>query len=182
MGQTNKQQRHFNEWPIGELLGEVDLSQTRARICKPFKEPSNGFPAWWNQFLGSLKFYIFELSLNYFLPSRNSGMSSLSFSSGWSRWHEQEDFEAQGIFENCLLTYVIFWSLKLKYMELVSSLPCSSLPHSLQIIYYYKIIKCNDEPKSRCCSFDFLDQNLLLYTVFLYLLYTVFKKSFLVAD
>jgi hypothetical protein len=27
MGQTNKQQRHFNEWPIRELQGEVDSIQ-----------------------------------------------------------------------------------------------------------------------------------------------------------
>jgi hypothetical protein len=52
MGQTNKQQRHFNEWPISELLGEVDSIQTRARICNPFKKPRNRFPAWRNRFLG----------------------------------------------------------------------------------------------------------------------------------
>jgi hypothetical protein len=28
MGQTNKQQRHFNEWPVSELRGEVDSIQT----------------------------------------------------------------------------------------------------------------------------------------------------------
>jgi hypothetical protein len=28
MGQTNEQQRHFNKWPISELLGEVDYIQT----------------------------------------------------------------------------------------------------------------------------------------------------------
>jgi hypothetical protein len=28
MGQTNEQQRRFNEWPIRELLGEVDSIQT----------------------------------------------------------------------------------------------------------------------------------------------------------
>jgi hypothetical protein len=28
MGQTNEQQRHFNEWPISELHGEVDSIQT----------------------------------------------------------------------------------------------------------------------------------------------------------
>ncbi len=27
----------------------------RARICKPFKEPRNRFPAWRNRFLGSLR-------------------------------------------------------------------------------------------------------------------------------
>jgi hypothetical protein len=27
MGQTNEQQRHFNEWPISELHGEVDSFQ-----------------------------------------------------------------------------------------------------------------------------------------------------------
>jgi hypothetical protein len=54
LGQTNEQQRH--EWPICEMLGEVDSIQTRARICKPFKEPRN-------RFLGSLNVYKFELSL-----------------------------------------------------------------------------------------------------------------------
>ncbi len=33
----------------------------RAFICKPFKEPSNRFPAWRNRFLGSLKVYKFGL-------------------------------------------------------------------------------------------------------------------------
>jgi len=28
MGQTNEQQRHFNEWPIIELQGEADSIQT----------------------------------------------------------------------------------------------------------------------------------------------------------
>ncbi len=31
------------------------IDKARARICNPFKEPSNQFPAWRNQFLGSIK-------------------------------------------------------------------------------------------------------------------------------
>ncbi len=31
-GQTNKQQHHFNEWPISELHGEVDSIQTLLKL------------------------------------------------------------------------------------------------------------------------------------------------------
>jgi hypothetical protein len=55
----HEQQRH--EWPICEMLGEADSIQTRAQICKPFKEPRNRFPR--NRFLGSLNVYKFEPSL-----------------------------------------------------------------------------------------------------------------------
>jgi hypothetical protein len=34
----------------------------RAQICKPFKEPSNQFPAWRNRFLGSSIVYKYGLS------------------------------------------------------------------------------------------------------------------------
>jgi hypothetical protein len=32
MGQTTKQQRHFNKWPISELHGEVDSFQTSLKL------------------------------------------------------------------------------------------------------------------------------------------------------
>jgi hypothetical protein len=32
MGQTNEQQRHFNEWPISELHRELDSSQTSLKL------------------------------------------------------------------------------------------------------------------------------------------------------
>ncbi len=32
MGQTNEQQRHFNEWPIRELHGEVDSIQISLQL------------------------------------------------------------------------------------------------------------------------------------------------------
>jgi hypothetical protein len=32
MGQTNEQQRHFNEWLIGEMHGEVDSIQTSLKL------------------------------------------------------------------------------------------------------------------------------------------------------
>jgi hypothetical protein len=32
MGQANEQQRHFNEWPIRKLLGEVDFIQTSLKL------------------------------------------------------------------------------------------------------------------------------------------------------
>ncbi len=32
MGQTNEQQRHFNEWPISELHGELDAFQTSLKL------------------------------------------------------------------------------------------------------------------------------------------------------
>ncbi len=32
MGQTNERQRHFNEWPISELHGEVDSIQTSLKL------------------------------------------------------------------------------------------------------------------------------------------------------
>ena len=31
MGQTNEQQRRFNEWPISELLWEADSTQTNLK-------------------------------------------------------------------------------------------------------------------------------------------------------
>ncbi len=39
MGQTIEQQRHFNEWPISELHGEVDSNQTSLKLLLcPFAE------------------------------------------------------------------------------------------------------------------------------------------------
>ncbi len=35
MGQTNEQQHHFNEWPIGELHGEVYSIQTSFKLLPP---------------------------------------------------------------------------------------------------------------------------------------------------
>jgi hypothetical protein len=35
MDETNKQQRHFNGWPISELLGEVDSIQTSLKLLLP---------------------------------------------------------------------------------------------------------------------------------------------------
>jgi hypothetical protein len=32
MGQTNEQQRHFNEGPISELHGEIDSIQTSLKL------------------------------------------------------------------------------------------------------------------------------------------------------
>jgi hypothetical protein len=32
LGQTNETQRHFNEWPISELHGEVDSIQTSLKL------------------------------------------------------------------------------------------------------------------------------------------------------
>jgi hypothetical protein len=32
MGQTNEQQRHFNEWPISEWHGEVDSIQASLKV------------------------------------------------------------------------------------------------------------------------------------------------------
>jgi hypothetical protein len=32
MGQTNEQLRHFNDWPISELHGEVDSIQTSLQL------------------------------------------------------------------------------------------------------------------------------------------------------
>ncbi len=45
-GQTNEQLRRFKEQPISKLHGEVESIQTRARTCRPFREPRNRFPAW----------------------------------------------------------------------------------------------------------------------------------------
>jgi hypothetical protein len=43
LGQTNEQQHHFNEWPISELLGEVDSIQT---TLKPLLTTlCNGMPS-----------------------------------------------------------------------------------------------------------------------------------------
>jgi hypothetical protein len=38
--QTNEQQRRFNEWPIRELLGEVDSIQTNLKLL--FASSNNG--------------------------------------------------------------------------------------------------------------------------------------------
>ncbi len=35
MDQANEQQRHFNEWPNSELLGEVDSIQTSLKLVYP---------------------------------------------------------------------------------------------------------------------------------------------------
>jgi hypothetical protein len=32
VGQTNEHQRHFNEWPISELHGEVDSIQNSLKL------------------------------------------------------------------------------------------------------------------------------------------------------
>ncbi len=43
--------------------GVLCCTRTRARICKPFKEPRNRFPAWRNRFLGSLNVYKYGLCI-----------------------------------------------------------------------------------------------------------------------
>ncbi len=35
LGQTNEQQRHFNEWPISEFHGQVDSMQTSLKLLFP---------------------------------------------------------------------------------------------------------------------------------------------------
>jgi hypothetical protein len=54
MGQTNEQQRHFNEWPVSELHGEVD-NQFKTTVLPPsnngmssvsFKREDIGFGRW----------------------------------------------------------------------------------------------------------------------------------------
>ncbi len=42
------------------------ISLLRARICKPFKEPRNRFPAWrveWNGLLGSIPLHLKRLQI-----------------------------------------------------------------------------------------------------------------------
>jgi len=63
-----------------QLEGRLDYAELRVRICMPFKEPRNRFPAlrtgtttrlfvvlashgWWNRFLDSLNVYRFGLCL-----------------------------------------------------------------------------------------------------------------------
>ncbi len=65
----------------------------------------------------------------------------------------------------------------------MSSLPCSSLPHSLQTIYCYKRIKYNDEPKSRLCCRDFFRSKFSVSAQYFLSIFTVFKKkNFFVVD
>jgi len=42
MGQTNEQQRHFNEWPISELYGKVDSIQIQTRLKLLLPSSNNG--------------------------------------------------------------------------------------------------------------------------------------------
>ncbi len=54
----------------------VPVRQNRARICKPFKEPRNRFPASWNRFLGFLNVYKFGMA------SKAGGIDSLELIPG----------------------------------------------------------------------------------------------------
>ncbi len=52
----------FTSWIISWVFlqvsgGKMDKKTSRARICKPFKEPRNRFPYWRNRFLGFLNVY-----------------------------------------------------------------------------------------------------------------------------
>jgi hypothetical protein len=42
MGQTNEQQRHFNEWPISELHGKVDSIQIQTSLKLLLPSSNNG--------------------------------------------------------------------------------------------------------------------------------------------
>jgi hypothetical protein len=42
-----------------------------ARICKPFQEPENRFPAWRNRFLGSLNVYKYGHWFIYFFTVKH---------------------------------------------------------------------------------------------------------------
>ncbi len=46
---------------IAYVVHFVFLRDVWARICKPFKESRNRFPAWLNRFLGSLNVYKYGL-------------------------------------------------------------------------------------------------------------------------
>ncbi len=51
--------------------------ETRARICKPCKEPRNRFPAWRNRFLGSINVYKYGLKEKAWVYGRNDPACSV---------------------------------------------------------------------------------------------------------
>jgi hypothetical protein len=59
-----KKHDHWSQEQTGHdawFLWRLKCSKVRARICKPFKEPRNRFPAWRNRFQGFLNVYKFGL-------------------------------------------------------------------------------------------------------------------------